>query len=132
MTSTTRSEEKSVLGSLLKLLPGKRAAAIDDGPRDREAIQSWLVAKVAGALEVPAEQIDIREPFASFGLDSRTAVSLSGELERWLGRRLSATLIWDYPTIESVATYLTEGTEQQAAAQESDRPVAVPDGPSEY
>ena len=121
MTSKILSESKSVLGSLLKILPGKGAAkAADNGPRDREAIQTWMVARVAEALAVPPEQIDVREPFASFGLDSRTAVSLSGDLERWCGRRLSPTLVWDYPTIEAVTQYLADGVENPDSLAEDD------------
>jgi len=33
---------------------------------------------------------------------------LSGDLEAWLGRELSPSLIYDYPTIESLARHLAE------------------------
>jgi phthiocerol/phenolphthiocerol synthesis type-I polyketide synthase D len=39
-------------------------------------------------------------------------VSISGELEHWLGRRLPVTLVWDFPTIELLAKALAEGNEQ--------------------
>jgi acyl carrier protein len=70
------------------------------------AIRAWLVERLAESLEVPAADIDVREPFSSYGLDSPTAVGLSGELERWLGRRLSATLVWDFPSVELLASHL--------------------------
>lgn len=76
-----------------------------------EAIRTWLVERIASEMEIAAEEIDVREPFSSYGLDSRTAVGLSGDLERWLGRPLLATLTWDYPTIELVAKHLAEGAE---------------------
>jgi acyl carrier protein len=99
--------KKSMLGGFLKFLPSKRAADTDDGqPKDREAIQAWLIKKVSAALSISSDDIDPRETFASFGLDSRTAVSLSGDLERWLGRRLPPTLVWDYPSIDELAQHL--------------------------
>ena|SRR2546422_569495 len=122
MTSKIEPEKESVLGKILKLLPAKKARqAGADGPKDREAIQAWLVARVATALSVDPNEIDVREPFARFGLDSRTAVSLSGDLERWLGCRLSPTLVWDYPTIEAVAEYLADGAQTAAPAPAAER-----------
>lgn len=73
-----------------------------------EAIQAWLITRVAKALQLQPEEIDIKEPFARYGLDSLAAVSLSGELEDWLGREFPATLAWDYPNIESLAKYLSD------------------------
>jgi acyl carrier protein len=108
-------DKKSVLGGFLKFLPSKRAAETDAGqPKDREAIQAWLIKKVSNALSISPDDIDPRETFASFGLDSRTAVSLSGDLERWLGRRLPPTLVWDYPSIDELAQHLA--SEQPASS----------------
>ena len=59
---------------------------------------------------VSRSQIDIRIPFASLGLDSAAAVGISGDLEVWIGRRISPTVLYSYPTIESLASYLAEGT----------------------
>ena len=47
--------------------------------------------------------------FLGCGLGSLATISISGNLERWLGRRLSPTLIYDYPSIESLAHYLAHG-----------------------
>jgi len=54
-----------------------------------EAIQAWLVSKLSEELGIEPHDIDIREPFASYALGSVQAVSLSGDLEDWLGRQLS-------------------------------------------
>lgn len=77
-------------------------------PQTADTIQAWLVNAISQQLEVAPQAIDSREPFARYGLDSIAAVSLSGELEAWLGRRLSPTLVYDYPTIETLAQYLAE------------------------
>ena len=71
-----------------------------------EEIQSWLVAKIAKAVDVSQQQIDIRRPFEHYGLDSMHAMHLSSDLQDWLGRKLSPTIIWDYATIELLAHHL--------------------------
>ncbi len=71
-----------------------------------EIIQEWLVTQLAHELKVEAHQIDVREPFANYGLDSIAAVGLSGDLEDWLERPFPDTLLWDHPTIEVLARHL--------------------------
>ena len=70
------------------------------------SISDWLVARLAEVLGVSPQDIDVREPLTNFGLTSRDAVGLSGDLEEWLGRRLSPTLAYEYPTVEALARYL--------------------------
>ena len=77
-------------------------------PASADTIQAWLVSKLSERLEIEPRKIDPREPFASYGLGSTEAVSLTGELAEWLGRKLSPELIYKYPTIESLARYLAE------------------------
>ena len=71
-------------------------------------IQNWLITYLAELLFVETESIDITVPFDSYGLDSATAIGLTGDLERWLLIELDPTLIYDYPCIESLARHLAE------------------------
>jgi len=71
-----------------------------------EVIQAWLVSKLSARLGIESHEMDIREPFASYGLGSTEAVSLAGELAEWLGRKLSPALAYEYPTIEALARHL--------------------------
>lgn len=73
-----------------------------------DEIQNWLMEHVADNTDIAATDIDITKPFSYFGMSSVLAIALSGELERWLNRKLSPTLTWDYPTIEMLAAHLTE------------------------
>ena len=82
--------------------------------RRREAIQEWLLSKLAEVLAVEPAEIDLREPLSTYGLGSIAAVTLTGDLETWLGIELSPTLFWEYPTVDGLAVYLDE----QAAARE--------------
>jgi acyl carrier protein len=106
------STQKTSRGFLDRLF--RRKAAGPDQPPTEKMIERWLAERLATLLEVSPEEIDVREPFSSYGLDSRTAVGLSGELERWLGRTLPTTLVWDFPTIELVARHLAGGTDEAA------------------
>jgi len=71
-----------------------------------DVIQAWLVSKLSERLGIEQYEIDIREPLASYGLGSTEAVGLAGELAEWLGRDLSPTLAYEYPTIEALARHL--------------------------
>ena len=48
--------------------------------RTAEVIQAWLVSRLSQRLGIESHEIDVREPFASYGLGSTEAVSLAGEL----------------------------------------------------
>ncbi len=78
---------------------------------DVDAIRAWLIAQIAGLQGAPPEAIDPEATFDSFGLSSREAITLSGDLEELLGRRLSPTLVYEHPTITALATYLGQAGE---------------------
>ncbi len=88
------------------------------------AIEKWLRNQLAETLNTKPSEIDIRQPFISFGLDSAQAVGLTGDLEDYLGRTLPPTLIWDYPTIEELARHLAQ-EEVSTAAQMVKKPARV-------
>lgn len=71
-------------------------------------IQDWLIENLAQRLGVPTSEIEIDEPFASLGLNSVAAVSLSADLEDWLKIKLSPTVVYDYPNIVELAAYLSQ------------------------
>jgi acyl carrier protein len=77
-------------------------------PRTTEDIQRWLVERLAGFLELTPADIDVRAPFQHYGLDSMEQLRIIGELETLLQRELDETLLRQYPTIETVAAFLTK------------------------
>jgi amino acid adenylation domain-containing protein/thioester reductase-like protein len=81
------------------------------GKINSSEIQSFLIARIAYILEMDASSIDPRQPFTYYGLGSVQAVSLTGDLETFLDRKLSPTLAWDYPTIELLANHLAYDTQ---------------------
>ena len=72
----------------------------------RESIEGWLIDKVANSLEIEPHDVDVDKDFAEYGLDSVEAINISGELENYIGCRLSPTLLWDYQNISALAQYL--------------------------
>ncbi|MDB4896587.1 MAG: eryA, partial [Firmicutes bacterium] len=93
-----------------------------------EMIQAFLVANVALKLSVDPAEIDPRQPFDGYGLDSVQAVEVAGDLGEWLGRDVSPTVVWDHPTILAVAQYLTAdpGAARGAAVHSTGSPAADP------
>jgi 8-amino-7-oxononanoate synthase len=75
-----------------------------------EAIQGWLIDKLAEILEVEPNQIDVGQDFEEYGLESAEAINLSGDLEDYLSCRLPPTLLWEYQNIETLAQYLAKGS----------------------
>jgi len=73
---------------------------------EAEAIQGWLIDKLAEVLEIEPHQINVRQNFEEYGLESAEAINLSGDLEDYLGCRLPPTLLWDYQNIKTLAEYL--------------------------
>ena len=57
----------------------------------------------------------------SLGIDSFSAIELRNRFERSLGLRLSATLVWNYPSITAMAPHLLEkmGLDGAAAPAEA-------------
>ncbi len=73
-----------------------------------ETIQTWLVSQLAEQLGVESDEIDIRAPWDSYGLDSAQAMMLMSKAEKLLEFQVSPMLLWHYPTIESFSQRLAE------------------------
>ena len=67
-----------------------------------------LLDELARKLRVPSAQIDVRKSFKSLGLDSLTALELRNGLELATELTLSATVVWNYPSVAQLAGHLAE------------------------
>jgi acyl carrier protein len=74
-----------------------------------EEIEAMLAEQVAYRTGGSADAIDRTHRFDRLGLDSADAIGLVGELEDFVGRPLSASLPYTYPTIERLAGALANG-----------------------
>lgn len=80
----------------------------------KDDIRAWMVVLVALALESSPQTIRSDVLFSKLGVDSVSVVSIVGQLEAWLRVEIDATVAWDYPTIDALASYL-EGQYQALA-----------------
>lgn len=81
-------------------------------------IQDWLIMQIAELLYIEPDNINISEPFTNYGLTSSDAVTLSGDLEELLGRRLSPTITFEYPSISALSHHLAGNEQTQEYLQE--------------
>ena len=72
-------------------------------------LRDWLRNWVADATNQSADLISDDRPMEEFGLSSRDAVALSGEIEELVGVTLTATVVYQHPTIASLAQIIIEG-----------------------
>lgn len=84
---------------------------------DPSEVLSWLVVKFAEWLEVDPSELDVSRPIASYGLDSISAVTLSVYLEEELGIQLETALLWDHPTLDSLAAHLSGEMARRGVAE---------------
>lgn len=107
-------ESRQVLSAVSAVTTAHEAAS-----RSQDEIEAFLVERVARDLGMASHDVDVTQPFSAFGLDSARTLSLLAEAEAWLGRQLSPTIFWDYPTIETLSAHL--GDERQRSVAPSER-----------
>nr|WP_062995077.1 polyketide synthase Pks13 [Nocardia mikamii] len=81
-------------------------------------LREWLQRWVADATGQPVEQITVDRPMEEFGLASRDAIALGGDIEELTGVLLNATIVYQHPTIAALAERIINGepeTPEEAA-----------------
>jgi len=69
-------------------------------------LQAWLAHHLSARLGIPEREVKVDRPFGEYGMTSLQVVALTDELEKWLGRHVSPTFFFHYPTIAGLATHL--------------------------
>ncbi|WP_009907839.1 acyl carrier protein, partial [Burkholderia thailandensis] len=106
----------------------RRADAVSAAPAvSPEAVVPALRALLADALYVDAQTIDANAEFVSLGVDSIIGVEWIDAVNRRFGVALSATTIYDHPTLSSFARHLASAA---ASAQASMAAAASPSAPA--
>lgn len=99
-------------------------------------LRDLLTARLAARLRLDPAELDRRERFSRYGLDSAGATALIAELSATLGRDLSPTLIWAHPSVEELARHLAGAGEsgeviaastpvQRVSAPSDSEPIAI-------
>ncbi|WP_455681954.1 type I polyketide synthase [Streptomyces sioyaensis] len=107
----------------------ERLAPLGDDER-RHLLEDLICGEVAGVLgHADGSSLDPARSFQDSGFDSLTAVELRNRLKGVTGQRLSATLVFDYPTPQTMAKYLLE--ELLPAVEEIEARLRVPEADEE-
>ncbi|ATB32462.1 type I polyketide synthase [Melittangium boletus] len=103
--------------------------AAEPGWRRRAQLESHLKAQIAQVLKLSPSRIDARTPLRVLGFDSLMTLELRNRLEASLELKLSATVLWNYPTLEGLVPYLAE--RMQLSPEPESAPSAAPTPASE-
>ncbi|MCX4692906.1 acyl carrier protein [Streptomyces sp. NBC_01408] len=74
-----------------------------------QALADWLAVESAALLGTAPERIDRTAQFGEYGLDSIAGLTLAAAIEDHLGIEVDPTVIWDHPSIDELAAFLTKG-----------------------
>ena len=100
------------------------------GAQQRLVLESHVRAQLAAVLKLSPSRIDRLAPVVSLGLDSVMAIEVRDRLEGTFGLPLSVTLLWAYPTVADLASYLAGklglALEEARTADGDARPRAAP------
>jgi len=108
---------------------GIRRALLDAarGREREERLEPYLRDRVAQVLRLAPARVALQQPIREQGLDSLMTLELRNRLEADLGIRLSATVLWNYPTVAALARHLAGELEASGARGGADAP---PEGAS--
>ncbi|SDM31339.1 type I polyketide synthase [Allokutzneria albata] len=93
---------------------------------NQRELSAWLTGRVADLVGLTTERVDPDRPFQEYGLSSREALQLVGELEDLLEQPLSATLLWDHASITAVSAAVTAEPLAEVAEEEIGEPAGEP------
>lgn len=75
---------------------------------DEATIRQWIVDYLVDVLDLEKEAVGATTRFDHLGVDSTTAVAMSGDLSEWLGKELAPTLLYDHPTVDELVSQLSQ------------------------
>jgi NAD(P)-dependent dehydrogenase (short-subunit alcohol dehydrogenase family)/acyl carrier protein len=120
--------------SIGPVAPAPAAAMVVDGWRAapaserRRLVIGYVAALSRQVLDIePETEIEERVALKEAGLDSLMAVELRNVLTRSLGRSLPATLLFDHPSLDALATYLLRQFDLVPSPAGTAEPIAVDD-----
>jgi acyl transferase domain-containing protein/NADP-dependent 3-hydroxy acid dehydrogenase YdfG/acyl carrier protein len=103
--------------TLASLAPAERHGALERHLRDH----------AARVLGLPPARIAVDQPLGNLGFDSLMTLELRNRLEASLGLKLSATVVWNYPTIAALTEHLARKLELAPEATPEATGAAPPD-----
>jgi len=91
-------------------------------------LQDGLRGILARELQMPESELELDRPFAELGMNSVMAMSVRRDTERFVGIELSATMLFNYPTIVALAGHLAKKVLPQTESDSDLDPLSDSDG----
>jgi phthiocerol/phenolphthiocerol synthesis type-I polyketide synthase A len=113
-------ERYDVAQAVMAPLPSSHASAVSEPQETSRTwshipaedmlreLQAGLRAILARELQMPEAELELDRPFAELGLSSVMAMSVRRDTEQFVGIELSATMLFNYPTVAALAEYLAK------------------------
>jgi phthiocerol/phenolphthiocerol synthesis type-I polyketide synthase A len=76
------------------------------GEEMHHELQAGLRSILARELGLSEAELELEVPFAELGLNSVMAMSIRRDVEQFAGIELSATMLWNHPTVAALARHL--------------------------
>ncbi len=73
----------------------------------RQAVAQWLVEYLSTLLNIEISQVDTAMSFDDYGIDSRDALGMVGDLGDWLDVELEPSIVQDHQTIDELSEHLS-------------------------
>lgn len=142
--SVSERAQRSLLSNLIRKTAASAEYLTDLGtlrsdcdqlaPMERQTYIEQFVLRVARDIMALNERqlLDVSEPLQSEGLDSLMALELRNKLASIVGRKLPATLLFDYPTVRAMSTFIIDQLYPSTAANaEGFAHLSPPSAPAE-
>jgi len=113
---------RELLAEAVVVPPVDDLSTATDPAERRRALERAVRDVIGRVLKLVPAKIDARKPLGTMGLTSLMALELRNRLEPLHGKPLSATLAWNYPTLDALVGFLAGDHEAPAA----DVPAAAP------
>ncbi|KQT54862.1 hypothetical protein ASG43_04790 [Aureimonas sp. Leaf454] len=96
---------------------------------DRGSLEAWLIERLAHHSGQPPHLVDLDEPFASYGLDSVTAIEMISAINALAigNRAVEPVDLYDHPTIQRLLDHMFQSAVPQPSSDR--RPVPAAAGP---
>ena len=73
----------------------------------KDILLDFLQSQTMRVLGTDSEgSIDVSQPLQTMGIDSLMAIELKNSIDKNIGKKLPATIVFNYPTIDALATFL--------------------------
>ncbi len=124
-TESSGHKPEQASGDLRQALLG-----IEPGRQRRTLLEIHIREQVAQVLRIPTARIGLQQPLRELGIDSLLTLELRNRLEATMKLTLSATLIFNYPTVAALTGHLADKLaiplDAQATGEAEPQAVAQP------